>query len=66
MGNLIIALASLTVAHSICPTPLDADRLDADSPWVPPDADPLLDVAHVLPGHRMTHKCKNMTLSQTS
>ena len=55
---------SFTVSRSIrlgkvCPTPLDADPqcrppMDAD----PPEADP--------PVNRMTHRCKNITLLQTS
>ena len=61
----------LTISHSIqwggLPNPLDADPpplpLDADPPLLhlmqtPLNADP--------PVNRMTHRCKNITLPQTS
>ena len=48
-------------------TPLDADPLDADPPGgrLTPDANPL---GHVIcdPVNRMTDRCKNITLPQTS
>ena len=60
----------LTVSHStqgVCPTPLP---LDADPPGDRPllDTDPLDACweATPLPVNRMTHRCKNITLSQTS
>ena len=44
------------------PSPPDADPMEADPSWIqiplPLDADP--------PVNRMTHKCKNITLPQTS